>query len=272
MVSFQCEMNKLKHFLEAVICKGVAEEGEIDLLTNECILNVQDGKVEAKTLDSVGSAYINVVLKNVTILEEGTIPIPLIKQLKDGNRVGVLDGVESFGPKEQITITLNKDGAIILQGEKDIWTFETIEETKIEYALDEYIVIFDKFPKGKNTQGKTFVWKDKAIVDENVLKKIATIAKKVGRSDRAVIITARLSPEGLFLTTGTTITYKSQVTDKVETERTVTSVFQHGIGNVFFNVSKCEIFMGEDTNGFVHMWVHSENDFLVQDYLIPRQP
>jgi len=275
LVSFSVKAGILKKYLKGIKCKGTAQETGTGYVTNDCLLEVKNDTLEVRAVGDARGIFVHNICHDVEVIDSGEIPIAIISQNKDKEPLGLLDVVEDYKNDEIITVTFD-DGKILVVGSRSEWELTTVDATLIQSSKNAkgFYENVARWEKGCPLIANEIEWKDHAIISASALPHIAQIARKVGSMTKKIVITASLTPKGFYITSGSKISNRSLVTDTVhlESDDPLTSQFSHGVGYVFPYVGKCQLYMGQDTGGFVHMWIHEENGNFTTNYFIARVP
>jgi hypothetical protein len=273
MIEFKIKAGVFKDFLKFIKSRGTAKETGTGYVTNDCLIEVGENSIEVRAVGDAHGVFEHIVCHDVEIVTQGEIPVGSISQNKDKEPLGLLDCIADFTGSEEITIQF--DGTYIhASGKTSQWRVTTVDKSLIvSYKIGKAFPaeFKNKYPVIAGTE----VWKNYATITEAILPKIANIAKKIGSMTKNIIITVQLSTEGLYITSGSKISNRSLISDVVhfESEDTVLeSVFSHGVGYVFPYIGKCQLFLGKDTNGFTHMWIHEDNKRFTKDYFLAMVP
>jgi len=269
LTKFICEARFLKELLESTRCEGITAEGDKNFLANECVIRCfQGGVLETQLLCNAHNLYIHIVLKNVKVIEEGEIAIKKIKRKSDDEEVGLLDIITEFAPKEEIYIFCDGNKIDITNNKGSDWTASTVKPEQIEQNKDSYVVkMAEKYPVHPG-----FEYKNSAVIENNGLQKLAKIAKKLGKPVSDIVVKVQLDKNGLYATTGTSITNRSKITEKVNLEsdeKVVRGTYRRGVGFIFPTIGKSIVYFGEGPKG-THMWIREVKDYITKDYHIPN--
>jgi len=274
-VEFKIVAGYLKKFLKTIKCIGTAKETGTGFIMNDCVIEVKDDSLEVKGVGDARGIFVHNICHDVEVITPGLIPVGSISQNKDKEPLGLLDCVEDFSDKDVITVKF--DGSqIYVVGDTSQWTLTTVGAGLIQ-SYKNALGFYEKAARwdGNNPIiANSIKWTNYANIPPASLPHIAKIAKKVASMTKQIVITVSLNSDGLYITTGSKISNRSLITDKVHVEegKSLTSQFSHGVGYVFPYIGRCQLFMGPDSNGFIHMWIHTEESNFTRNYFIAQVP